>query len=593
MLNAFKILFSLLIFGFFCNLQAQNLDSLTVIDSAYDSILRSDDDAMNTLFYKHQDDVLINNLGPYGSSAYYPTSFFLFNKNLVERTNSFNTKLYKLSGFRPYTNITFINASRKEQQFSIKHVQEFGKLLHFDFDFMRMSSRGSYINQETNNTIFASDLGYKSKKNNYEVKFSFELYRNFNQENGGLMNVEDYENEVSDDELNYLVNLQSSNSFLKRYDYELEQRLDLFKLNSDSTKEKKFYLKHIINYSTQQKVFFDNDPLSSIYSTVHFDSITTVDSVYNDNFSNTGFIGFKANKFSIELFGQYDQKQYSQSFGIYSVYHNSYVGFAGALIDKSYSLEGVAKYGIDGYREGDIESQLVFSYDKKKYNIEVVGSYYLNEADLKFVSYTSNHFIWSNPDLDKQSVLGININFELRKQQLEFKTQSNIINNTLYYDSLAIASQDDRTQSITTFLLAKNYKLLNFHFRTAFIYQITSDKKLFPLPEMIGRQILYYQKYIFKGALKFQFGIGFSYSTDSYGYAYMPATNEFYVQENTRLGYYPKIDVFINTHLKRAQIFLKYEHINAGRSLDKSYMVPGYPPMSKSLKFGVSWNLFD
>jgi hypothetical protein len=116
---------------------------------------------------------------------------------------------------------------------------------------------------------------------------------------------------------------------------------------------------------------------------------------------------------------------------------------------------------------------------------------------------------------------------------------------------------------------------------------------LFPLPEIIVRQVLYYQKYIFKGALKFQFGVGFSYATDYYGYAYMPATNEFYVQENTELGNYPKIDVFINTHLKRAQIFLKYEHVNAGRSLQKSYIAPGYPPMSKSLKFGVSWNLFD
>ena len=130
----FKILLYLISLFFVEDIQSQYLDSLGVIDSKYDSILKSDGEAMNTLFYKHDNDVLINNLGPYGSPFYYPTTFFLHKKNLIKKPNSFNEKLYKLSGFRPYSNITFINASRKEQQFSIKHVQEFGKLLYLDLD---------------------------------------------------------------------------------------------------------------------------------------------------------------------------------------------------------------------------------------------------------------------------------------------------------------------------------------------------------------------------------------------------------------------------------------------------------------------------
>jgi hypothetical protein len=593
MLKIFKILFSLFIIGFFCNVQAQNLDSLSVIDFKYDSLLRSDGDAMSTLFYKHQNDVLINNLGPYGSSFYYPTSFFLFKYKLLESPNVFNSKLYKLSGFRPYTNITFINASRKEQQFSIKHVQEFGKLLQLDFNFMKSSSSGVYINQAANNTVFDVNLSYTSKKDNYEIKFLNQISRNAHQLNGGLFNVNDYENELSDDALNYSVNLNNSNAFLKKYTYQLEQRLDLFHLESDSIQVNKIYLKHKISYSNQQKVFFDNDPLSNIYSDLNLDSISTIDSVYNNSISNTGFIGFRTNDFSIELFGQYDQKEYIQSFGISSVYHNSYLGFLGSLKNKSLLIDVIGKYGVNGFRKDDFESELIFNYNKGKFIIDGGVSYFLNQADLKFVSYVSNHFIWNNPDFDKQSVFGVNFNFTLKKQQLEFNAESKILNNTLYYDSLAFAAQDDESQYISTFSLAKNYKLLNFYFRTAFIYQITSDMHLFPLPDMIGRQVLYYQKYIFKGALKFQFGVGVSYTTGYYGYAYMPATNEFYVQENTVLGYYPKVDVFINTHLKRAQIFLKYEHVNAGNSLQKSYVAPGYPPMSKSLKFGVSWNLFD
>ena len=76
MVKTFKILFTLFFFCFFCNIQAQKLDSLSTVDSKYDSILRSDGEAMSILFYKHQNDVLINNLGPYGSSFYFPTAFF-------------------------------------------------------------------------------------------------------------------------------------------------------------------------------------------------------------------------------------------------------------------------------------------------------------------------------------------------------------------------------------------------------------------------------------------------------------------------------------------------------------------------------------
>jgi len=296
---------------------------------------------------------------------------------------------------------------------------------------------------------------------------------------------------------------------------------------------------------------------------------------------------------SIELFGEYNQQEYFQSLGINNVYHDAYIGVAGYFKKEAVKINLVSKYDIDGYRSGDIESEFIFSYDQKKYSLNGGTHYYLNEPDLKFVSYTANHFVWNNSSLEKQSILGFNVDFELKKLQIEFKAESKLVSNTLFYDSLSIASQDLKTSSISTFLLAKNYRLLNFYFRTAFIYQLSSDEVLFPLPKMIGRQVLYYQKYIFKGALKFQFGLGFSYSTEYLGYAYMPAINEFYVQEHTKLGYYPKVDVFINTHLKRAQIFLKYEHINAGGSLPKSYIAPGYPSLAKSLKFGVSWNMFD
>ncbi len=593
-----------LFFQLTLSLRAQNLDSLNAENLQYDSILSSDNEAMRTLFYKHQHDVLINNLGPYGSPFYYPTTYFLYRKEVFLKEDPINVKLFKLNGIKPFTNITYINASRKEQKFSIKHFQHFGKLMALNFDFKKISSPGAYTNQEANNTIFTGAFNYHTKKNTYEIKFSTGIYRYFYDENGGLyktfdpntglFKAYDYENNLYDNERTYRVNLDNSNTFIKRYNNQLTQRLDLFKIGSDSSGKKVIYLKHQISYATKKRVFFDNDPLSEIYTTIYLDSLSSVDSVYNNNLSNTLFVGFRKDDFRFELLGQYDQKQYVQNDFMDRTYHSDFIGFESGLKKEAITVDMIAKFGLDGYNNGDMESEIKIDYDKAKYNINGHVNYFLTEPDLKYKNYNSNHFIWANENFKKQSLLDFYINFKLKKLKLEISAESKILNNTFYFDTLALASQDTNTASISTFSLAKDYRLLNFHFRTAMIYQITSDELLFPLPKIIGRQVLYYQKYIFKRALKFQFGIGISYSTDYNGYKYMPALNEFYIQAGKdKIGYYPSVDIFLNTHLKHAQVFLKWEHYNAGRSLHKSYSVPGYPPMPRSLKFGVSWNLFD
>jgi len=68
-------------------LQAANLDSLEVIDAQYDSVLHSDEMELNTLFYKHQNNIRMNNLGPFGSPQYYATVFDLKNINWLNKSD--------------------------------------------------------------------------------------------------------------------------------------------------------------------------------------------------------------------------------------------------------------------------------------------------------------------------------------------------------------------------------------------------------------------------------------------------------------------------------------------------------------------------
>lgn len=574
-------------------LSGQAVDSSVIVNNKYDSLLKSDENSMNTLFYKHDNDMLLKNIGPYGSHFYFSNTNHLYSNSLLEEKDEWINIFYKLKGVKPYTNITYINASRKEQIITIKHTQQMGKLLKLNFNLNKISSPGAYNNQEANNTDFKGNIGYKTKNDLYNVEFKNIIQRNFYEENGGLANKDNYESKLFNDERNYQVNLGTSNSFVKRYNYQLNQKINLFKFKKDTTSLNKIYLGHQFNYNTKQRVFYDNEPQAPIYQAILIDSVNTVDSIYTNNLSNILSIGLKGTTINSKLFFQYDIVNYNQSYGIDTSFNNSYLGGELNANVNQINIDLISKYGIEGYRKQDLLIELLASRDFNNTISNLGFGYFKTEPDLKYVNYSSNHFYWRNYNFEKQNMLQFNINLKLKQQKLEFTASTKSLSNALYYDTLSIASQSEKALSFSTFSIAKNYKLWNFFFRTAIIYQLTTNKYIVPLPELVGRQVIYYQNKIFKNALKVQIGIGISYSTDYYGYRYMPALSAFYVQEDTQLGYYPNIDVFLNTHLKRAQIFLKYEHLNAGSSLDKSYQVPGYPQLNRSMKFGVSWNLFD
>lgn len=571
----------------------QEEDSLRQIGLQYDSILNSDIDFLDILFYKHKNDILINNQGPYGSMAYYPTvRGILSNKTFVGKR--FNSSLQDLQGIKPFTNIKYINASRKEQLFSVSHVQQFGKLVLLEFDYRRISSPGEYLNQEANFTGFDAAFNYKNRKDSYSFLFETSIKRNRNEENGGLTNPEDFQNQLFDSKINHTVNLTSSNLVLKDYSYQMEQRLKLFSLSNDSSKTRNVYLGMLNQYVSNERVFSDNDPLSEIYTNIFIDSVSTVDSIYHNKFITDLSLQTTFSGINISFLGSFERVNYSQLFGIDTSYNNIYTGLNAIYNQKKISSRLDVKYGLSGYRKGDVLTSLESNYFiNDKTNILIDIGYYRTEPDLNYVFYTSNHFSWNNTSFKKQDVVKLNTTLQLKKWRTVIKVENKLLNNSLYFDSLALANQNNDLASISTFSIAKDYSLSNFHFRTVLKYQITSDRIIFPLPNIVGRQLMYYEKSVFKKALKIQLGFGLSYTSDYYGYAYMPALTEFYVQDHTLLGSYPNFDVFINTHLKRAQIFLKYEHVNSGSRLDRAYSVLNYPLLGRSFKFGISWNLFD
>ncbi len=591
----FKIVIFLLLFYSFNRTTAQELDSLKVSNKKYKQLLLSEKQSLKFLFYKHKNDVLLNNLGPFGSRSYYTNTKGIYPlKSEVELVDSLKHKFYQLKASKPFTNLSYVNASRNEQVFSLTHLQHLGNSLFLDFNYAKEASLGYYINQKIDNSRFQAKLKFKDRQNNYKAEFTSLISKSIHEVNSGIVDSLDFEENLLENRQTIRVNLEQSEVLTRKYRFGLKQKINLFKFSGDDTTDVKLFIGHKINYGFKERIFFDNDPLALIYDTSYISNTLNMDSLHQNNFSNKVYLGLALNNIKFNVFALRETKEYFQNLNIDTLYNNTYTG-----VNVDYQTEKMlirlrGNYGVDGFDKGNLELALLWNTSLLKgYEIGLDAIFEKRNPILFFKNFSSNHYKWENYGFTPQSSAAINFKIKNQKYDLVLEANHKMITSLIYMDSLISPRQFDGQLSYLSYSIKKNYRLWNFYFRTALFYQKTSETSIAPLPELMARQVVYYQASLFKKKLKVQLGVNVSYKSGYKGYAYSAATGMFYTQERVTLGNYPYLDVFINTQIKRAQLFLKYEHINAGLSGYSYYATPNHPAMDGSFKFGISWNLFD
>ena len=90
-----------------------------------------------------------------------------------------------------------------------------------------------------------------------------------------------------------------------------------------------------------------------------------------------------------------------------------------------------------------------------------------------------------------------------------------------------------------------------------------------------------------------QTGITFKYFTSYYANDYNPLLAEFTIQNDTEIGDFPVVDLFVNARVRQTRIYLKAEHINNLFSSKRDYFsAPSYPYRDFVVRFGIVWNFF-
>ena len=124
-------------------------------------------------------------------------------------------------------------------------------------------------------------------------------------------------------------------------------------------------------------------------------------------------------------------------------------------------------------------------------------------------------------------------------------------------------------------------------------YQICNKDEVLQLPKVALYSHNYYQNRLFKKVLGLQIGLDLFYNTSFYSNTNDPSIMQFYNQDIEKTGNYPKLDVFLTLNIKRADLFVKYEHANERLGSRDYFSAYTYPINPAKVKFGIRWNFFD
>ena len=119
--------------------------------------------------------------------------------------------------------------------------------------------------------------------------------------------------------------------------------------------------------------------------------------------------------------------------------------------------------------------------------------------------------------------------------------------------------------------------------------------KELPVPAVVLYHNLYYHGTWFK-ALDTQIGVDLRYFTRYNGQILCPATGQFCVQDQVKIGNYPFLSVYANFYVRllHLKFYVQYTHFNhlfMKQNIDYLAM-PSYPMNPDIFRLGILWHFY-
>jgi hypothetical protein len=153
----------------------------------------------------------------------------------------------------------------------------------------------------------------------------------------------------------------------------------------------------------------------------------------------------------------------------------------------------------------------------------------------------------------------------------------------------------DKDLLVLSAQFSKHLTLAGYNTDTRLLVQYSTAGDVLNLPLAAVYSSNYWKQSLFKGALIADLGFDLYLTTRYRASGYMPATGIFHLQDETNLGGYPFVDVFLAFHIKTTRLFASYNNVLQGIGFagNNFFTAQPYPMKPRYFRLGLVWYFYD
>lgn len=234
---------------------------------------------------------------------------------------------------------------------------------------------------------------------------------------------------------------------------------------------------------------------------------------------------------------------------------------------------------------GDLQTR--FKLFRKEATIKA-NAYIKNVTPAFYMRHNhSRYFWWDNDQFKKiqQIYVGGEVNLESTGTTLSAGVES--IQNYIFFNKMGMPEQHGSNLQVVSARLKQDFRYRAFGWENEICWQMSGDNDVLPLPKFSAYSNMYLAAKVAK-VLTVQIGANVYYNTAYYAPYYEPATQQFQIQDEVKVGNYPLINAYVNFHLKQARFFIMAYNLSSKFVEPNYFSLSHYPLNPMVLKMGIA-----
>ena len=511
-----------------------------------------------------------------------------------------------------------------------------------------LNSPGHYTNQEgkvVNGCIYGS---YDGNHYGLHAAFGFNLLSNF--ENGGLQDVSLLGGSLNSEDLP--VNLYAMSGFKHIFGVidhhysitvEREEKRAIRGRRGEADRDTTITVhvpvttfNHVFEVNNSTKRYIEKNARQSFFSDTYLNPSSTSDTAnvlnirntlavtFNEEFNRLLHFGatvYATNEFQRYIFG-IGQRDTLMPIGVGNIDADALMTSMHLMPDTLYGQRWVnntwvggsiyknhgkwVRFGVNGdvclagnklgefQVNGHVDGTFPIAHDSLLIRATV---YVKNETPSYYLQhYRSNHYLWEN---NFNKTYRFYVGGEVVYPSQWFKAKAKVgfenLTNYIYFDSDGKPLQHSGNIQIIAGEARFDVTTPWINLENTVVIQHSSSTSL-PLPTIALYNNLYYHGWWFKRAMYAQMGANVRYHTAYYAPVLNPALGQFCVQQDTKVGNYPIINLYANFYVKllKLKFFAEWQHFNwYFMKQSHAYLsMPGYAMNPSVFRAGLAWHFW-